>query len=59
MIVSDSTLRMELLVRDFFRIPNKQIHAETPEGAGRTYFIHEGRIVAVAKSTSGDESCRN
>jgi hypothetical protein len=52
--MTDATLRMELLVRDFFRIPLKQIQIETPEAAGRTYFIHQDRIVAVAKR--GDDN---
>jgi hypothetical protein len=49
MIANDSILRMKILVRDFFKIPAKQIHIETPAYADRTYFIHEDSIVAIAK----------
>lgn len=47
--MNDATLRMELLLREFFAIPPKQIKTESVPETGRVYFIHQDRIVAVAK----------
>lgn len=49
-VMTDATLRMELLLREFFAIPPKQIKTESVPETGRTYFIHQDRIVAVAKT---------
>lgn len=49
----DQRLRIEFTAPDFFAIQPKKLQTETPDGAGRTYFIHAGRIVAVAKPVEG------
>lgn len=46
-----STLRIEIQTKDFFRLPPKKIEVEDTPETGRTYFIHAGRIVAVARSS--------
>lgn len=43
------TLKIEAAAENFFSIPMKQVEIETVPATGRTYFIHKGRIVAVAK----------
>lgn len=47
--MTEATLRMEVLMRDFFSIPPKQIKTESVPETGRVYFLHNDRIVAVAK----------
>lgn len=42
------TLKIEFATPGFFAIPLKQVTVEDMPGAGRTYFVHRGRIVAVA-----------
>jgi hypothetical protein len=42
-------LKMEIAAPDFFSIPLKRVEIETVRETGRTYFIHRGAIVAVAK----------
>jgi hypothetical protein len=34
----------------FFFIPSKKIKVESDAVANRTYFLHDGRIVAVGKT---------
>lgn len=57
--MTDATLRMELLLREFFAIPPKQIKTESVPETGRTYFIHQDRIVAVAKQEGADQCLSN
>ncbi len=45
----EAKLRIEATAPDFFAIPLKQVAIEAMPETGRTYFIHKGRIVAVAK----------
>lgn len=42
-------LRIEFAVPDFFAIPLKRVEIESVPETGRTYFIHRGAIVAVAR----------
>lgn len=42
-------LRFELQVPNFFSIPLKDVATEETPATGRVYFIHNGRIVAVAR----------
>lgn len=42
------TLKIEFAAPGFFAIPLKQVTVEDMPGAGRTYFVHRGQIVAVA-----------
>jgi hypothetical protein len=42
-------LRIEIAVPGFFSIKPKLLDVEEIPNTDRTYFIHEGRIVAVAK----------
>lgn len=46
-------LKIEAAVPEFFSIPMKKVEIETVPATGRTYFIHQGRIVAVAHRTEG------
>lgn len=46
-------LKIELAVANFFAIPLKKIEIESSPATGRTYFIHRGRIVAVAIRSGG------
>ncbi len=48
--MSETELKMELLLREFFSIPPRQIKTEEVPETGRTYFVHKDRIVAVARS---------
>lgn len=54
--MSDATLKMELLVREFFTIPARKIETEEQPHTGRTYFVHDDRIVAVAKTEPEEPS---
>lgn len=47
-------LKIELSVPRFFAIPMKQVEIEAEPGTGRTYFIHRGEIVAVARPSTRD-----
>lgn len=47
-------LKIEAAVPNFFSIPLKKVEIESIPATGRTYFIHQGRIVAVA--TRGERS---
>jgi hypothetical protein len=40
-------IRLELFAPEFFATPPKKLIVEENEGAGRTYFLARGRIVAV------------
>ena len=42
-------LKIERAVNNFFSIPTREIEIEAVPATGRTYFIHKGKIVAVAK----------
>jgi len=42
--------------KDFYRLPPKKIKAEDNPGTGRTYFLAQGRIVAVAEPSQKDAS---
>lgn len=45
----EERLKIELSVPEFFSIPMKQVEIDDAPGTGRTYFVHKGRIVAVAR----------
>jgi hypothetical protein len=53
--MSDPSLKIELSVPNFFAIPLKKVDIETVPETGRTYFIFQGRIVAVARRSGGDD----
>jgi hypothetical protein len=42
-------LKIEFSDPQFFSIPLKKVEIETVPATGRTYFIHQGKIVAVAR----------
>lgn len=44
---------MLIAPKTFFAIPLKKVDIESDRNTNRTYFIHQGRIVAVA--TYGEE----
>lgn len=46
---SDIAGRIEFKTPDFFRLRMKDVETEINAMTGRTYFIHQGRIVAVLK----------
>jgi hypothetical protein len=54
-------LKIELAADNFFSIPLRKVQIETVVGTGRTYFVLDGKIVAVAKRLQpGDAArCRN
>lgn len=41
-------MKILVTVPEFFRIPLKKVEIEARPWTGRTYFIHQGKIVAVA-----------
>lgn len=45
----DTKLRIEFAVPGFFAIKLKHVEIEADPFTGRTYFIHQGAIVAVAR----------
>jgi len=48
-------LRIEVAVPNFFSIPTKQMEIDARPELGRTYFIHRGAIVAVARFTEASD----
>jgi len=42
-------LKIECAASNFFFLKTAQMAIESDPNVGRTYFIHQGRIVAVAK----------
>ncbi len=42
-------LKIEIAVPNFFSIPMKKVAIESPGETGRTYFIYQNEIVAVAR----------
>lgn len=42
-------LKIELFVPNFFFLPMKRVEVEAQPETGRTYFILDGRIVAVGR----------
>ncbi len=47
-ITAASPIKIDLQVPEFFHIPFRKMVIETNEITNRTYFLHHGRIVAVA-----------
>jgi len=47
--MAESALKIEIAATDFFRIPMKKVEIETVPATGRTYFIYNKQIVAVAR----------
>lgn len=45
----DTKLKIEIAVPNFFAIPTKKMEIESAPGTGRTYFIYQNEIVAVAR----------
>lgn len=54
--MADPTLKIELSVPNFFAIPLKKVNIETVPETGRTYFIFQDRIVAVARRSGGHKA---
>ena len=48
-------LKIEFAADNFFFIPMKKVEIETVPATGRTYFLHRGEIVAVARRTGGSD----
>lgn len=42
-------LKMEVTAPNFFSVPLRKVQIETVPETGRTYFILDGKIIAVAK----------
>lgn len=42
-------LKIEVAVPNFFALPMKRVATEEPQWTGRTYFLLDGKIVAVAR----------
>lgn len=49
-------LKMEVTAPNFFSVPLRKVTIETSAIAGRTYFILDGRIVAVAKPRTQEDA---
>lgn len=56
MQMADAALKIELSTPGFFSIPLKKVDIETVPGTGRTYFIYQDRIVAVARRSGGHKA---
>lgn len=54
----EPALKIELAVANFFAIPLKKVEVETVPETGRVYFVHDGRIVAVAIRSGGTNGNR-
>lgn len=50
--MKEQSLKIELAVPNFFAIPLKKIEIEAVPETGRTYFIFQDRIVAVASRSA-------
>jgi hypothetical protein len=53
--MTEPALKIEVAAPNFFSIPLKRVEIETVRETGRTYFIHNGRIVAVARRAQSEE----
>lgn len=51
--MTEPRLKIEMAVPNFFSIPLKKVEIEAVPETGRTYFIFQGRIVAVGKRLEG------
>jgi hypothetical protein len=47
--MTEEKLKIELAVPNFFALPMKKVEIENLPGTGRTYFVYDGKIVAVAR----------
>jgi hypothetical protein len=47
--MTDTKLKIEIAVPNFFAIPTKKMEIESVPGTGRTYFLYRDEIVAVAR----------
>ena len=54
MIVESPKLKIEAAVPNFFFIPMKKVEIATNAETGRTYFLLDGKIIAVAKGLPQD-----
>lgn len=56
----EQKLRIEFAAPDFFAIPMKKVEvvSDRESGTGRTYFVHKGAIVAVARRGGQDGEAR-
>jgi len=52
--VTRPALKIEVAVPNFFAIPLKKVEIESSPATGRTYFIYQGCIVAVAIRSGGN-----
>ncbi len=51
--MTEPRLKIEISSPDFFAIPLKKVEIEAAPETGRTYFIFQDRIVAVAIRSGG------
>jgi hypothetical protein len=49
-------LKMEVVSPRFWMTPLRKVTTETNEVTGRTYFILDGKIIAVAKKLNEEDS---
>lgn len=48
--------KVQFAVPNFFAIPLRKMEVEVNRYAGATYFLHEGRIIAVAGAIHEEDS---
>jgi hypothetical protein len=53
------SLKIEIATPAFFSIPLRRVAIETVAETGRTYFILDGKIIAVAKRVRPDSQSNN
>jgi hypothetical protein len=51
-------LKMEVATPGFFSVPLRKVQIETVAETGRTYFILDGKIIAVAKRFKPEDQCQ-